>query len=359
MILTRTGEMTLTYNIYHCSCGNHYYSLEARGLTLEEREIKVTPQIANLIAMTGVSCRSFEDAERMIKEFKIGNITDSTVRFITKSIGTQIFEDTKKKAEEIYENIVELVEKTSEIKKNHTMYIEFDGSMIRKILEKGTDWKELKLGVIFIRNKLGKIIQREYISYYGEAETFKKFLFLLAVKMGYFEMERTVILADGAHWIWNISKELFPDAIQILDYYHLKENVYEYFKEAYKNNEELGRKEAKKLMKKIDRGTKIQTILKNIPEIEMRPDYIVNLSGYLEYHQERILYKTYKKENLDIGSGVIESGNKNVVQHRMKQTGMKWLEDSVQAISTLRCLLFSNKWDFINQKIQENFPVLV
>lgn len=309
--------------------------------------------------MTGVSCRSFEDAEGMIKEFRIGNITDSTIRFITETIGTQIFEDTKKQADDNYDNIIDLTSKSHEIKKGYTMYIEFDGSMIRKILENGTEWKELKLGVIFIRNKLGKIIQREYISYYGEAESFKKFLFLLAVNMGYFEMERTVILADGAHWIWNICTELFPDAIQILDYYHLKENVYEYFKESYKDNEELGKKEAKKLMKKIDRGTKIQTIIKSIPMIENKPEGIVNLPGYLQYHQNRILYKTYKKDNLDIGSGIIESGNKNVIQHRMKQTGMKWLDSSIQAISTLRCLLFSGKWDFISQKIQENFPALV
>ncbi len=312
-----------------------------------------------MIAMTGVSCRSFEDAERMLKEFNKGNITDSTIRFITEEIGNQIFEETKQKAEETYENIVKLVNEEHALRKDLTMYIEFDGSMIRKILEKGTEWKELKLGSIFIKNKIGKIIQREYISYYGEAENFKKFLFTLAINMGYLEMERVVVLADGAHWIWNICKELFPDAIQILDYYHLKENVFEYFAEVYKDNIELAKKEARKLIKKIDRGTKIATILKGIPEITNKPDNIVNLPNYLEYHQERILYKKYKQENLDIGSGVIESGNKNVIQHRMKQTGMKWLESSVQAIATLRCLLFSDKWNFINQKIQDNFPVLV
>lgn len=326
---------------------------------LNEREIKVTPQIANLIAMAGVSCRSFEDAERIMKEFGKGNVTDSTIRFITENIGIQEFEDIKKKAEEIYENIIELSNKKYEIKKGYTMYIEFDGSMLRKIIEKGTEWKELKLGSVFIRNKKGKIIQREYISYYGDAENFKKFLFLLAVNMGYMEMEQVVVIADGAHWIWNICQELFSNAIQILDYYHLKENVFEYYKELYKNDEEIGKKEAKKLMKKIDRGTKITTILKSIPEIENRPDGIVNLPNYIMYHKERILYKIYKSQNLDIGSGIIESGNKNVIQHRMKQTGMKWLEENIKAISTLRCQLFSEKWDYINQKIQDNFPVSI
>jgi len=86
-------------------------------MVLEDREIKVTPQVADLIAITGVSCRSFEDAERMLKEFKIGTMTDSTIRFLTKSIGTQIFEDTKTKVEEVYEHMVELSKKPYKKKK--------------------------------------------------------------------------------------------------------------------------------------------------------------------------------------------------------------------------------------------------
>jgi hypothetical protein len=34
------------------------------------------------------------------------------------------------------------------------------------------------------------------------------------------------VIGDGAKWIWNQAKELFPSAVQILDYYHLSERLH-------------------------------------------------------------------------------------------------------------------------------------
>jgi hypothetical protein len=36
---------------------------------------------------------------------------------------------------------------------------------------------------------------------------------------------RLCVIGDGAKWIWNQVKELFPTAVQILDYYHLSEHL--------------------------------------------------------------------------------------------------------------------------------------
>jgi hypothetical protein len=35
----------------------------------------------------------------------------------------------------------------------------------------------------------------------------------------------TVVVSDGAAWIRNMCGEIFPDAVQILDFYHLAENI--------------------------------------------------------------------------------------------------------------------------------------
>jgi transposase len=37
--------------------------------------------------------------------------------------------------------------------------------------------------------------------------------------------ERTVVLGDGAPWIWKIAQELFPRAIQIVDRFHVKQHL--------------------------------------------------------------------------------------------------------------------------------------
>jgi len=45
--------------------------------------------------------------------------------------------------------------------------------------------------------------------------------------------QRTVVLGDGAPWIWNIADELFPRAIQIVDRFHVKQHLSELAKTVY------------------------------------------------------------------------------------------------------------------------------
>ena len=39
------------------------------------------------------------------------------------------------------------------------------------------------------------------------------------------QAERTVVIGDGALWIWKITQELFPRAIQIVDRFHVKHRL--------------------------------------------------------------------------------------------------------------------------------------
>lgn len=53
-------------------------------------------------------------------------------------------------------------------------------------------------------------------------------VFTKAVELEYWKYEKIVFISDGATWLRNMIAELFPEAIQILDKYHLIENIYEY-----------------------------------------------------------------------------------------------------------------------------------
>ena len=46
-----------------------------------------------------------------------------------------------------------------------------------------------------------------------------------AAKADTSEAERTVVIGDGAPWIENIAQELFPKAIQIVDRFHVKQQL--------------------------------------------------------------------------------------------------------------------------------------
>jgi len=51
---------------------------------------------------------------------------------------------------------------------------------------------------------------------------------------------------------------------------------------------------------------------------------VVNLEQYIENNRERIKCTEYKAKGYYVGSGMIESGHKIVIQKRMKQAGMRW-----------------------------------
>ena len=55
------------------------------------------------------------------------------------------------------------------------------------------------------------------------------------------------------------------------------------------------------------------------------------LVGYLSKHQARMRYQTFRAAGYHIGSGVAESGCKNVVQQRMKGPGMRWSKEGAEA----------------------------
>jgi Transposase len=47
-----------------------------------------------------------------------------------------------------------------------------------------------------------------------------------ATRRNFTKAPRCAVLGDGSAWIWNTAKELFPQAIQILDRYHVKETLH-------------------------------------------------------------------------------------------------------------------------------------
>ena len=70
----------------------------------------------------------------------------------------------------------------------------------------------------------------------------------------------------------------------------------------------------------------------------------VNLEGYIRNNSDRMKYLEYKNKDYYIGSGMIESGNKTVVQKRMKQAGMRWSIAGGQFMAVLRAKHESHRW---------------
>ena len=321
---------------------------------------KTTPEMASRIAYIGQLGISFEESECILKELTGITASKTLIRQITEEVGELIYNDEKETSEMNYiepEKAIPYVKEKE--KSDDILYILPDGSAVNtRIVEDGTSWKEMKLGLVYSTDNIVKyntkrteILSRRYTACFGNVEKFKPLLFNAAIESGYGTYKDVVMVGDGAHWIWNMCDEIFPDAVQILDFYHMSENVYNYAKYLYPNNENKKNKWAKKTIDLIE-SSKSKEALRRIPAVvEKLPLGVVNLRTYIKNNINRIKYPLYKEKGYIIGSGAIESGNKKVIQHRMKQSGMRWGIKTGQAIASLRAEYASGRWAEVTRRL--------
>ena len=66
---------------------------------------------------------------------------------------------------------------------------------------------------------------------------------------------------------------------------------------------------------------------------------------YLSNRPETLDYASALAADLPIGSGLIESGHKHVLQARLKIPGAAWVLSNAEAIAQLRVLRANNHWE--------------
>lgn len=296
-------------------------------LGIDKLPFKVSIRAMIEIAFWGQNQPSFQKAAEII--YRVHNIKISyfTVMNITKFVGKLVFNYNYNHALEVWNNRANIEMNT--ILKKGTLYIQADGASVNTRIEDkdGSTWRENKLGIFFSdsdmykrKNKSNIINHKEYVSYIGNVETFRMLVFAKAVELKYWEYENIVFISDGATWLRNMINELFPEATQILDKYHLIENIYDYGKFVFNNDMKKVEKFKDKIIGYCYSGehNKIEKEFKKYKHIEI-PSTICNLSTYLENNKDKVNYTTYEHNGWFVGSGAIESSNKTVVQLRLKQ----------------------------------------
>ncbi len=327
------------------------------ALHVNKLPFKMSVSMMLEVAFYAITMDSYQAAEEIIGKIYGIPVNDDTVRLVVNHIGKIVFDEDCRIADECMDNL-ENGGFICPADKGGILYLETDGAAVNTRFkdDNGSTWRENKLGLAFSsddiytwKNKKGKpchkINRREYISYIGCAEEFKKHFFALAVRNGYGTYKETVLLSDGATWIRNLKEELFPDAQQILDFFHLCENTYSFAKTIYKADEEAGKIWARDICNKLEDG-KYEEVLKELAPYKDTavPAGTVNLYNYITNNKGNIDYPTYKERGYFIGSGAIESGNKVVLQSRLKQAGMRWNPITAQYMLSLKAKEKSGLW---------------
>lgn len=246
------------------------------------------------------------------------------------------------------------------------MYAMVDGSFLqcRSNDETHKDvWKEIKVGRIFLSShqvlevsKKRNIIR--YSDYVVSLGKVKSFLTKMENRLDDYK-GTLVFINDGASWIWNWIEDAYPDAVQILDYYHAMEYLAGFADTYFKDTDE--KKAWIESMEELLNQDKVADVIEQLNAISLSDpnkrtaeckEKLKSLLSYYNSHKNRMLYGTYRQKGYLVGSGPIESAHRNVIQKRLKLSGQRWTEEGAQNIACLRACSKSMRNDIIQKLIK-------
>jgi hypothetical protein len=231
-------------------------------------------------------------------------------------------------------------------KKPELVVVQNDGGMIPMRGEE--PWREVKLGVIFqgehhLSHRYGSrgmISQARYVGVLGPQEEFRESLDT-ALRMERALTAKIVVwIADGAKGNWRLASDLVPKSIQVLDWYHAVENAMACGRKL------LGEESPwlplwKERIEELLAAGDIETLLCELEAClfltaRNRRKALRELCQYYRNNQERMRYPEYLALGLPIGSGIVESGHRHVIQRRMKNAGQHWSESRGRRMVRMR-----------------------
>lgn len=233
------------------------------------------------------------------------------------------------------------------------VYALADGLML--LFDEG--YKEVKLGRTFARNKLttssvidrgGQISQSDYVAHAGSWSAFWAIwqLHLTALIAG---GKQLVFISDGVVWLHEQLKESYPQAVMILDIYHVMQHLAEAAQAGITNSKQ--RKPWLDLVYSLLINSELDGVLVLLNDLSLEPVLGQRVRNYLLTNRPRMNYRQYLDQGYCIGSGAIESANKSVVQARLKRSGQRWSKAGAQRVLNLRTCRMSGRWALVGQQI--------
>lgn len=223
-----------------------------------------------------------------------------------------------------------------------------DGGMVHIRAE---GWKEFKLGALFDVETKSTVdqptlenveqacaVNTAYTAVLGDVEQFAPALWALAVAQDFPQAAETCITSDGAAWIWNLVADLFPDSVQIVDWFHACQHLALAAQALFPDKPAEKAAWTKAMRNALFEG-QVWLIIQALEQANL-PDH----AHYFKTHQRRMRYHEFREDGFPIGSGSVESGVKQF-KARLTGPGMRWSRPAALRMFVLRAAVLNNSFD--------------
>jgi uncharacterized protein UPF0236 len=324
-----------------------------------------SPGFRRLVSRVGGQTSFLSGSEDLLELVEI-EISAKGIARISKAIGEEILETEEKIRGQVFEGDQENVVPLFSAQEVEKVYIEVDGTGVPVVPSETVDRKgkgkdgqsrtrEAKLGCVFTQTTVdeeGQPIRDEgttiYVGKIETAEEVGRELYSEVERRDLSQAKKKIVLGDGAIWIWELAQEHFPEATQIVDFYHACEHLWSLGRALFPNDEKkverwVGARRAE--LKKGDTASLLKAFDRVKTRGEKAKEAMRKEREYFRKYRTRMQYHKFKAEGLFFGSGVIEAGCKTVIGQRLKQSGMRWTLRVANPIIAIRRCLRGGGWE--------------
>lgn len=344
ILISLNGKLEIYRAYYYChSCKSGFAPLDEQlGLEGKHHSVGVRKKVA-----LEASSEPFAETSKRLKELIGIEVSGKETQLESEELGTEVGIQADELVEAFWSEQIDIEPEVTA----RRFYITADGT----IVPTDEGGKEVKIGSVYEtpQTKNGLANDLRYTGGFHNSEHFGKKLYVLALKRGLRDAGEVIFIGDGAKWIWNIARYHFPEAIQIVDFYHGVERLWSLSRTIHGEGTEACKEWARKGVKHLLKG-KVELIINSIslldspnvdsPNVDVTEEIHKNIT-YFTNNKERMRYNEYRKRGYHIGSGAVESACKHVVGQRLKQAGMRWSIEGADAILQLRILWKNGEWN--------------
>ena len=348
---TLFGKMEVKRGYYLCSiCRCGHYPLD-RELGL--RPNALSAELTRLVAMTGVQL-PYGKGSNLFTALTLVPVSDPAMAKATQQLGELVMEQESQQQEKVQEEAF-LLQRQREARHPVRLYGAIDAAKVHIRDDEEHRWRDLKIGAWFEASGRPPTtpdgewtIQAKNIRYYTDicpAHEFGQLVWSSGVRCDAQLAQELVILGDGADWIWNLVDKHFPQAVQILDWFHASEHLMPVAQAVFKTEETQVTWLSQ--MKQLMWEGHIDQLIAACNTLADRcsADVIRTTANYFATHKERMRYAFFRRQGYQIGSGTIESAAKQISMMRMKVPGAIWNEENARKVAKARAAYLSDQWN--------------
>jgi hypothetical protein len=338
--ITLLGRVTYRRPYYQCGgCQRGHAPLDkALGIAPGQ----MSHEVQQLAALMGIHA-SFAMSRDLLRRTAQIELSPNSIRKACQQVGAKVMQQ-EADWQVRSQDYAAQREHKRQVEKPKQMYGSLDGFMAHIAGE----WHEMKAGVWWMPGRRSDgSLRAERISYYTDwqpAATFGDLTWATGFQRQADQAETVIFVADGAEWIWRIVQEHFPEAVQIVDWYHALTYLQAVAQAAF-TNADARTIWLEQQYTSLWHGRRSAVFHACRQLVATAPEAVKKALTFFARQRSRMRYDRFRDLGFQIGSGTMESGCKQLGAGRLKIAGAQWSETGARLVAKARAAYLSGQWD--------------